>query len=424
MKTLVIQNNTLIEPDAFQLLGACTKRGTNSIGYFGSGLKYAIAVLLRDNIPFQVFSGLQEIYIDARPTIFRGKEFNVIYINGQKTSLTTDMGPDWKLWHAIREIFCNAIDEGEYEHSLQDDPQPKENTTVFHIKCVGEQLEAIATDWTSYFAMKRIPLAGNEVGKIYNRAGQHMTLYRKGVRAYDEQYTSLFDYDFHNIHVNECRIISWSCDIQERICKMWASMATKQMLSLYCTTLKEERFEHRLRWHDSCPGMFNDDWFEFFKDKLLIPLEYAGWYPDDVTASNAIQLPTSLLSVLISEFPDLKSVVQSVDVRHEYLVSTPTKREIFKLNKVLEFFKEVGIEIKYEILIARFTDSKIYGRAHNGKIILSTRLFDLGLRRLAETILEEIAHLESCAGDNTREMQNYLIGQILTLLENQHGIFL
>ena len=76
MKYLKISNKTEIDVRAFSLLGACTKRGDNTkIGYFGSGLKYAIATLVRMKIPFEVYSGLNKITIETKPEDFRGQIF-------------------------------------------------------------------------------------------------------------------------------------------------------------------------------------------------------------------------------------------------------------------------------------------------------------------------------------------------------------
>ena len=54
MKYLKIVNKGEIYEKAFTLIGASTKRGDDSkIGFFGSGLKYAMAVLLRNEIHFK-----------------------------------------------------------------------------------------------------------------------------------------------------------------------------------------------------------------------------------------------------------------------------------------------------------------------------------------------------------------------------------
>ena len=50
---LIIRNKGIIVEEAITLLGASSKRDDDSkIGYFGSGLKYALACFLRNNRKF------------------------------------------------------------------------------------------------------------------------------------------------------------------------------------------------------------------------------------------------------------------------------------------------------------------------------------------------------------------------------------
>ncbi len=96
MKYIKIKNIGLIEPQALYLVGASTKRNDFSkIGQFGSGNKYALAFFLRNGYEVKVFSGLNEIKIETRKETFRDHDFNVIYVNGEKSSITTEMGKDW-----------------------------------------------------------------------------------------------------------------------------------------------------------------------------------------------------------------------------------------------------------------------------------------------------------------------------------------
>lgn len=112
-KALVISNPGLIDPLAFELIGASTKRSDHqSIGFFGSGLKYAIAGMLRRGIDFQVWRGEEMLEITTQEVRMRDQVFNRIFFNGQSTSLTTDMGPRWEKWMLIRELYANSIDEG------------------------------------------------------------------------------------------------------------------------------------------------------------------------------------------------------------------------------------------------------------------------------------------------------------------------
>ena len=110
---ILFRNDGEIDPNALKLLGASTKRNDSSkIGFFGSGLKYALAYLLRKGIETRIFSGNKEIKLSTKRSRFRDQSFDVICVNGSETSLTTSMGVDWKGWFAVREIYCNALDEG------------------------------------------------------------------------------------------------------------------------------------------------------------------------------------------------------------------------------------------------------------------------------------------------------------------------
>jgi hypothetical protein len=104
-KWLLIENRGEIDSNALILMGGSTKRDSQTaIGYFGSGNKYSIALLIKAGIGFRIFSGENEILITTEDVTFRDKSFKKILIDGKETSLTTDMGPQWDTWMAVREF--------------------------------------------------------------------------------------------------------------------------------------------------------------------------------------------------------------------------------------------------------------------------------------------------------------------------------
>jgi len=425
MKTLLIKNNTLIEHNAFHLIGACTKRDdSGSIGYFGSGLKYAIAVLLREGIHFKVFSGLKEIKITTEPEEFRNQTFQVIYVNGVKTSLTTDMGPDWKIWQAVREVFCNAIDEGDYEYGCHLVTAPTRDATTFHIDCDNDTLQEIVNNWDKYFSLKRKTVTANKRGQVFKCMDEYVCIYRKGIRCWEEQKKSLYDYNIYDLKINESRIATSQHDLYREIRLMWTNDATPEMLRNFCTHAKETLIETHMYWQYAYGSDYGEQWLTFFKDKFLVPIESAGWFMDKVERRDSVQLPTSMVKSLKKAFPELNTALDGVNELFDYRLRDFADSEQFKLKKALDFFEEVKINVDYPINIADFKDNLIFGVADEGKIILSGNCFSHGIREVALTILEEMAHLDSNASDNTRAMQNYLFNQILNLLENNNGIFL
>lgn len=105
-KYILIQNDGEIESNSFELIGASTKRNdTTKIGFFGSGLKYSIAYMIRNDIGFRIFSGEQELCFSTIPEKLKDQTFDRICINGKPTSYTTTMGPTWtEDWLILREL--------------------------------------------------------------------------------------------------------------------------------------------------------------------------------------------------------------------------------------------------------------------------------------------------------------------------------
>lgn len=166
MKYLKIKNNGIIDEKSLYLLGASTKRNDSTkIGMFGSGNKYALAFLLRNDFELSIYAGTEKISISYENEKLGNQEFRSIVVNGRNTGITTDFGKDWELWQAIREIYCNAIDEGgqtmEYVHEIS----PKDNETHFYISTRPE-ISNFFANYDSYFGDQKEVLFENKNGKI------------------------------------------------------------------------------------------------------------------------------------------------------------------------------------------------------------------------------------------------------------------
>ncbi len=98
-------------------LGVNVKESDNPIGYFGTGLKYAIAVLLREKQKVEIWSGTERIAFEIRPDTVRGKSFGFIWLGTARSpwqclGFTTELGKNWTLENAYRELYSNCMDEG------------------------------------------------------------------------------------------------------------------------------------------------------------------------------------------------------------------------------------------------------------------------------------------------------------------------
>jgi hypothetical protein len=175
MNLIKITSRGEIDERAFSLLGASSKRDDKTkIGFFGSGLKFSLAFMLRKEIKFRVFSGYREILFTTSEELFREKSFKRILVNGKETSLTTDTASDWSHWSIVREIFSNALDEGDASIKLIknkdfNDLKPIEDFTVFYIECTDD-FQEIMDNWDLYFSENRkdIVYENNKNDKLYN----------------------------------------------------------------------------------------------------------------------------------------------------------------------------------------------------------------------------------------------------------------
>lgn len=209
---LRIENNGRIHTEDLTLIGSSTKREDDGkIGMFGSGWKYALSWLLRNDLKPVIFSGTKKLEIDTNIIMHRDNPVNVITVNGIETSLTTQMGPKWNCWMAIREIVSNAIDEGGYkiERANEALPVDKENTAIYIP--INSQVRDVIDKWDFYFAFDRKPLYENHRGKIYTKQDVGpVNIFRQGIRCYDDNkdILSTFDFNFSSISISEDRLTS------------------------------------------------------------------------------------------------------------------------------------------------------------------------------------------------------------------------
>lgn len=208
MKYLKLSNKGEIDVRLIFLMGATTKTDDLSkIGKFGTGMKYAISYFLRNGIDFKVFSGENEVMFNTEEQVIGNNVFEEIYCNGKSMNITTHYGHQWQAWEALREIWCNAKDEGlEGKKTLDSRSvmQGTKDTTCFYIQMTKE-IREVYEKWGSYF-LEDVPLYEDDSVAIYKNTEGKLKLYKNTVLIEDsEVYNSLFHYDIKQAELNELR---------------------------------------------------------------------------------------------------------------------------------------------------------------------------------------------------------------------------
>lgn len=120
--SVVFKTPGSIPLEAFTMFGVNDKPNTdNPFGYYGTGLKYGIAVILRNGGKIKMIVDRTEYEFFIEGLDFRTKHFNRIAMRVRKwpgrfwskTSLpyTTELGKTWLPWQAMRELLANTMDE-------------------------------------------------------------------------------------------------------------------------------------------------------------------------------------------------------------------------------------------------------------------------------------------------------------------------
>lgn len=111
MPKLIFRNHGELDINVITTFGVSVKQGPNPIGYFGTGLKFAIATLLRHGATLSLRTAGADFEFHTKEKVIRGETFQSIWMNDLELPYTTNLGRDWQPWMAIREIFSNCRDE-------------------------------------------------------------------------------------------------------------------------------------------------------------------------------------------------------------------------------------------------------------------------------------------------------------------------
>lgn len=198
--TIVFKTPGIIPLEAFTTFGINTKPNTTSpIGFFGTGLKYAVAVLCRIGVEVEVWAGETCYVFYASKAKFRDKEFNFIrmkrkhgalskWVGHTKLPFTTELGKNWELWQAYRELESNTRDElgqsfeAPEENGAEIIGQPDYSLVIVR----GREFAKVWGHRDQVFLPGAVAsVAGGGTAQVFDRPSEHV--YYRGLRVWTPQ---------------------------------------------------------------------------------------------------------------------------------------------------------------------------------------------------------------------------------------------
>ena len=225
---------------------------TAPIGKFGTGLKYAIAVLVRLGGSVRLFVDEVEYEFYVRPGLFRGTGYDQVMMRKRKGLLkrwnyeelpfTADHGKHWEAWQAFREIESNTRDEGGYTE-VYDNFDPESGTTVFIIDC-KEYVDAYYDRARTFLPNSLTQREGDDKVQVFNEPSKH--LYWRGIRVYDLDKPSIYTYNIlDNIDLTEDRTVKYMFQVYQHLAGYIARSKDHKLINTVVSA-KEEHFEAKL----------------------------------------------------------------------------------------------------------------------------------------------------------------------------------
>lgn len=412
MKYLKIANKGIIDIRLVALMGGTTKsKDEYKIGQFGTGLKYTLAYLFRNSLDFKIFAGKDEVKIHTEIENIRNEDFEIICINGQRTSITTKMGEEWQAWMIVRELWCNALDEGGASRGIVTEFTPTDNETHIYIQ-VDVLFNEVINNWGNYFIHNQEPLCETDNYKIYGGGGA-LRLYKQGVLIYqDEKQKALFSYDVKNADINELREFK---GYPMREVSFALSQANHKVAEYFFENISNKYYEGA---DDMDYEWYQPQWSEAWKDvlgtaKLIHPkaVEDAAAMDITIDVKKLVIVPKCVFKALTKRFDGISSlrIAAKAGEFHEHY-DPQIENKINQACAILESCNyTVHPELKF--VYGFFEDKRVLARVNMDKkeVLISNTLVQKSLFDIVSCLIEENEHFNTGLSDETRAFQQHFI---------------
>jgi hypothetical protein len=398
--TIIFENPGVIDARAIWTFGVNVKETENPVGYFGTGLKYAIAVLLRVGCSVTIHAGEQTHRFSLAPFDMRGKRFDAITMDDRELGFTTELGKNWEPWMAYRELHCNARDEDGRTYQLAEEQMLPALDGCTQIVVSGDAIESAHLMRNTFLLEGRAPrLTIPGKLEIYDGVSDH--IFYRGIRAGSVPVgkRSRFTYNLiEQATLTEDRTLASGYDVVAVAERAIANSADAAFIEA-CVTEKSE------------------DMMEAKMDFMFV---YNTPSPTYFAVINELKR---------TRLTDLRDDAIKLFTKHVAKELAPAGRSLTAIEsailaKAKDFVRSIGFPCEgHEIRVAETlgTGTLAVAMMRENRIVLSAELFRQGVRMVALGLVEEHLHLITGAADGSRALQTRLMHEIIRLGEELAG---
>lgn len=379
--TVYFANGGAIDLDVIRTMGVSVKTGESPIGYFGTGLKYAIATLLRTGHEIELDSNGETYVFTAREKEIRGQMFQLVFMNEEQLAFTTDLGKNWEVWMAYRELHANCLDEnGKISNT------PWEADTCWRIK--GEAFEEAFHDRNKIFLHGEPAwvISGIEIHR-----GRSNYLYYRGVRIKQLQMSSVFTYNLiDKMKLTEDRTLDSMFDVAY---KMGSKLPMVPSHEFQARMVRPKETD----WESEVEVQYCADPSEEFLDEGEKVIDHATLNP-------------AIKNMVLKK--------RSISTREP---ANLTEVEEKTLTAALNMLSVLNANVpRTDVTVVEHLGPNIMGLMEHGRIYIPRQCIANGRDYTMITLWEEYIHRDLGHPDKTLGMQQYLFDKILAFAKEKY----
>ena len=381
---IVFKNEGILDINSIITFGVSVKEKESAIGFFGTGLKYAIAVLLRNGCDISIKAGENVYDFGTEELIVRGKSFPIITMNGKPLSFTAEYGKTWELWQAARELYSNCLDEGGTITTEIDDRFPGTQVVVS-----GYAFDLVWKERHTFLLSAPV-LWANDSLEVCEGPSEYV--YYQGIRAYTLPTKSKFTYNLktHQKLTEDRALADW-WGAQWDITWALASCDNKDVLESVIINNPE----------------VEEDWLEagFSFDNRP-----TGATLNELVGFHVRNKTEGLNKTLLKEAMN-RSLLESTEFSHNL-----SPEDVPTIKDAIEMVLRAGFDTTaYTIGVVESLGEGETSWAAGDKIYVSRLTMDAGAKKVAAIILLSILKIENGLYTESAEMQEFLLELAITL---------
>ena len=370
-------NKSTIDLDVIRIMGVSVKENDNPIGYFGTGLKFAIATLLRTGHKIELLrDGVSHPIGTTRKTI-RGESFDVVTLDGEPLGFMTQLGRNWKPWMAYRELHSNCLDEGGV---ISDRMPGGEWGTVIRVD--GDGITDAYRDRGSIF-LETDPLSISPTCDIHSGSG--CVGFFRGIQAIKLNNDPAYLYNVKSgVSLTEDRTVtdqfSYNWEVARSILQCEREDILERIL-IECDDRSYESTLPLLETHQRPSEVF-----------MRVCEPYAGGYKILPNAKKVYE-----------KFSKKEIVPEVVE---------PDALSVVEIDRALSLLRRLNCNMSIDDFSIVESLGAAYGMVSKGEILIARKTLERGDRFIASTLYEEWLHKTQGLKDESRDLQDLLLDRL------------